>query len=555
MWLNNLLWAGLVIAVAWLTLVTIRRWRARRRRHLADDDPRAPVLYLRAFAADDDPSGDLPFDDFLSLGVWDQLGPVICAENTRRRLHARHAATMRLDDASWQKQVAALLMRAGCVLIEPGASEGLIWELAQLRPLRSPWSVLVVCRPGQPPEAGAWDDFARQARRQGLTVPAAPPGPGAVLAFDEQWKATPIAEGLHTSEAYADAIVRHLASARLERQLPPPAGSHLDDMRHARRRATAMVARGDYEAAVRIMAPAIGAIADASSRQGASTVAIQGLDLALTGLPDEKVGEPLARLWRQAREDMRLTVTVATEMSGRRHPALAEALEGTLRDVGEPLSRTVVALKLAGEGQLESLVPAIAAMLANGGQLFKIRFRSATALGRIDAPDGLDAMARVAVVSAMDMNVLAACLKGLVTARSEHAGECLRQVRSQVRTAAEAWALADHAVRVHEAMRGLDLEPHLRAMTFMHSTDELAAALRGHGPYHAMMTAASRSAGMSTPLMSLVMRCMTAQVLAAGGHPEGLAEARRLVRDARVPERLRVSLEAVLARRAEQAGA
>lgn len=109
-------------------------------------DPRAPVLYLRPFHLDPPelPSIILPFRTpsehlkHLSGGspeealteLLRQLGPVITVGKPGEELPQLGAIRLYFNDEDWQEKVTALMTLSQLVVIQPGYTEGLEWEMS-----------------------------------------------------------------------------------------------------------------------------------------------------------------------------------------------------------------------------------------------------------------------------------------------------------------------------------------------------------------------------------------------------------------------------------------
>lgn len=197
-----------LLATLWTQGGALRRRRATQR--ALADDPRPPVLLLRSFERDDEPLGrrqgmaqrfdannpflqsarvgHVAFDDYLAPALTARVGPAVALQNRHRKWFSTEIADLLVEDDLWRLALVALLRDAGCVLIFPGGSAGLAWELGQLRRLCEPGNVLVACRPdgGDVPP---WPAFAAECRGAGLEVDDEPPAPGSLLGLDAAWRA------------------------------------------------------------------------------------------------------------------------------------------------------------------------------------------------------------------------------------------------------------------------------------------------------------------------------------------------------------------------------
>ena len=163
-------WVVLAVGVAFLLFVTViqtfRRslqWDALSAEEALRRDPRAPVLYLRAFTDDGlmsvrghnwqdrvlgkaagaltltSPEQELAF-------ILQRVGPVVAIGKPGERLPELGAARVYVSHDSWQQTVLEMLERSSLVLARVGASPGVLWELDRVlsRAQRSKVVILVL---------------------------------------------------------------------------------------------------------------------------------------------------------------------------------------------------------------------------------------------------------------------------------------------------------------------------------------------------------------------------------------------------------------------------
>lgn len=160
--------AGTVVLLAFLL--------DRGERHLAPSgaevmrkDKRAPVLYLRPFEAETVLTVQ---ERVLARIMESEVGPLVAVGNPGDRLPHLGAARFYERDFSgdgrnWQLFMREMLLRARLVLIAPGRTVGLAWEIAQCREVLAPQRLVVLMR-GSPKAYSAFRDIAAQA---GLMLP------------------------------------------------------------------------------------------------------------------------------------------------------------------------------------------------------------------------------------------------------------------------------------------------------------------------------------------------------------------------------------------------
>ncbi|MEO0604041.1 MAG: hypothetical protein AAF211_21570 [Myxococcota bacterium] len=164
--LVNLLGVGRLLTRGAVALTTslyqsVREW-----------DGRRPMVFLRSFEQDDvelartasDPVlrvvagvGEPRTLDELLLEQATPYGPVIAIGDPRDPIPPLGAARIFVEDegSGWQDVVRGLVARARLVVLCPGESEGVQWELAHLRSLPDPPPVVFVANPELDPTLNA----------------------------------------------------------------------------------------------------------------------------------------------------------------------------------------------------------------------------------------------------------------------------------------------------------------------------------------------------------------------------------------------------------------
>ncbi len=130
--------ADWIVGIAVLSMMGVyfggRFWRwqrmqARLAPEVLASDRRAPIVYLRPFAADRRASG---YEVRLARSLRD-LGPIIAVGRPEEKLPATtYISRGYVADERWQDWVVDLISRAQLVVLQIGTSEGLMWELMQV---------------------------------------------------------------------------------------------------------------------------------------------------------------------------------------------------------------------------------------------------------------------------------------------------------------------------------------------------------------------------------------------------------------------------------------
>ncbi|MEX2263777.1 MAG: hypothetical protein WD696_17615 [Bryobacteraceae bacterium] len=219
--------------------------RARASRQISEvlkSDARPPVLYVRAFkdeavAFDFVPprkgrSGwGLPdlASDFGSRGlelyitdaVERMIGPLIALGNPDDSFSPVGAARAYLGSADWREEFKALVLRSRAVLVLPGNTRELDWEMGYLLSsgnagklflLFGRWVYGFPENPldkffGTSVKRFVWSEFRSAIFEIGYRVPTTPPSPGTVMSFDSMGEFRTISRPCDSPEDYVRAIV------------------------------------------------------------------------------------------------------------------------------------------------------------------------------------------------------------------------------------------------------------------------------------------------------------------------------------------------------------
>ena len=186
---------GIVFAIGGLLMVALGAalWRIARAlgrarvKEVLRFDPRPPVLYLRSFDDDAVPlpiiaSARRPLFEFFSIRgadpfeecvAWelDSYGPVIAVGRPGASLASLGAAREHLSDDTWRDEVAARMNSAGWIVLAPGETAGLAWELQSIVSGGHLAKTVFVFPPLAPSELERrWEHTARVLREMGASV-------------------------------------------------------------------------------------------------------------------------------------------------------------------------------------------------------------------------------------------------------------------------------------------------------------------------------------------------------------------------------------------------
>lgn len=99
-------------------------------------DPRAAVVYLRSFVADDQPLMTFAYTTVVSAEqeiafAMDRIGPFIAIGKPGERLPELGAARLHVADHEWREVVGEMMREAALVVIRAGETPNLWWEIGE----------------------------------------------------------------------------------------------------------------------------------------------------------------------------------------------------------------------------------------------------------------------------------------------------------------------------------------------------------------------------------------------------------------------------------------
>ncbi len=147
---HNLAYFVLVFALVFVSygaLCITNARRPARRTEFADDDPRAPVLYLRPFTTD--ASARFAGWEEQLVGALKDIGPVVAVGQPSDSRPPLGAVRWYVPDARWQEAIDEMLKAAALVVVRVGGTQGIQWELERAVQ-RVPPERLLLLVPGDP---------------------------------------------------------------------------------------------------------------------------------------------------------------------------------------------------------------------------------------------------------------------------------------------------------------------------------------------------------------------------------------------------------------------
>lgn len=133
-----------------------KQHQARARAASLANDTRSPIVYLRPFSTDETPRTVMrgvtgtsligrfgSFEEQLSLAL-EPIGPLVAIGKPGEVLPTPGAVRRYASDTDWQTQVQGWLSEAQLVILRPGFTEGLWWELREVMERLLPQHVLIL---------------------------------------------------------------------------------------------------------------------------------------------------------------------------------------------------------------------------------------------------------------------------------------------------------------------------------------------------------------------------------------------------------------------------
>lgn len=221
------------------------------------NDPRPPVLYLRAFAAERKPFTMLKgkdgrklitsipdklqlgwlrirFEEYFAPSIGRTIGPFVALGAPGEFLPQYGASREYQPNAEWQRRLVEVAESAQAIVVQCGESQSLNWEFEMLLEKRLSERLFVMTPPTTAyvkkrwaigvsqkydlaaATAAAWQSFSSCITGAGYSVPSGTPPPGSVLLFDQSGTARIVSSGAATPDDYVRAM--HAALTGMWRQ-------------------------------------------------------------------------------------------------------------------------------------------------------------------------------------------------------------------------------------------------------------------------------------------------------------------------------------------------
>jgi hypothetical protein len=188
-----ILFGGTLGLVFWIPLLLYNRGQrhfVREAEEIISADQRAPVVYLRSFAAEI----EISEEERALATILQTVGPFVAVGAPGDSLPPPGASRFYQVGANWQEFVTNLVRSARLVVILTGSTPGLAWELSLCRSVLSPSQLIMLV----PKDDSSYAKFAETARSAGFELPPHPGLPDwhiyipgrllAIISFESDWR-------------------------------------------------------------------------------------------------------------------------------------------------------------------------------------------------------------------------------------------------------------------------------------------------------------------------------------------------------------------------------
>jgi hypothetical protein len=246
-WLDGgLVRAYQILIVGLIVTLALRRAERRHRAQVETfpDDLHGHVLYLRPFLTERRKLFRVPdkqaeftgqglrnfvaLDEFLAPDIARRIGPFVALGNPAEVLPAGGATRMYLDDDGWELGLARLADTARAIVMEPGRTESLHWELEYIETGQLQTRLFLVTPTQGTRGRGmaltrivdaltgwqtiTWREFAQELSTVKLFLTGDSPRPVSVVSFDGNGSSVVLAQGLRTPAEVVDVIAARAAA-------------------------------------------------------------------------------------------------------------------------------------------------------------------------------------------------------------------------------------------------------------------------------------------------------------------------------------------------------
>lgn len=189
---------------------------------------RAPIIFLRSFEIDKFIIRGYSFDEYICKSFSMTSQPILSLSDPNDFLPTGGSIKIQSFDEKWKEAIITLLKSCRAVVIFEGKSEGLQWEIENLKKYIS-YDKLFVATPPKKYRQSAWcrgmtrkekkyalnyiwQNFAHHLIREGFNVPLSDPGNDVIFSFNNRWEISNggiICQGMKFFDYILESTVKH----------------------------------------------------------------------------------------------------------------------------------------------------------------------------------------------------------------------------------------------------------------------------------------------------------------------------------------------------------
>jgi hypothetical protein len=149
------------------------------------------------------------FEEVIVPPLEETIGAVFALGSPQEKLPAPGARRFYASDDEWQEVVQRFAREARFIIVVAGCTENVARELRYLREQITPAKVFLLV---EPMDRDRWPEICEAFTRSGFQLVADDPGPGSLIAFDDEWRPLLIGRGLSEGTDFSDVFARWINS-------------------------------------------------------------------------------------------------------------------------------------------------------------------------------------------------------------------------------------------------------------------------------------------------------------------------------------------------------
>lgn len=174
---------------------------------------RAPIIFLRSFEIDKYIIKGFSFDEYVCKSFSMTSQPILSLSDPNDFLPTGGSIKIQSVDAKWKNAIIELFKNCRAVVIFEGKSEGLQWEIENLKKYithdklfvatppqkyrKDTWCRALLKKERKYALNYIWSQFEKYLNKEGFKLPNSDPGGDAIFSFDEKWNSIENGKKLH----------------------------------------------------------------------------------------------------------------------------------------------------------------------------------------------------------------------------------------------------------------------------------------------------------------------------------------------------------------------